>query len=192
MGDPYHEIAGVKFNRTDYEGQVAHRVSLAYHPTFHVNLSVSNAAGTVGYMLVDLSDTTNWPHTDTAHIILQQVIVNTNTNTSFVGDLSFGFLSNVDASNGDYHQIGFLHGERNSNVGQGAFDFSNFGFGLETDEWFGPTTSNDTTWQTDVNLIGPDGGTSYPAGNGDFVMKLVSSAGAADISVTVTYTTAPS
>jgi len=68
---------------------------------------------------------------------------------------------------------------------------ASFGFGLETDEWFGPTAANDTTWQTDVNLVGPNGGTSYPSGNGDFVMKLLSSAGAADISVTVTYTTAP-
>lgn len=190
MGNDFYQDCGEMFTRVEYEGQNSKRVSLAYHPTFHVCLSVSNASGTVGYMLIDLSDTTNWKHTNTDHIILQGVTVDTNTDAAFVGDLWFGFLSNVDDTNGDFHRIGTLHGERSATVGNGDFDFSSYGFGLETDEWFGPTNANDTTWQTDVNLRGPDGGTSYPSGNGDFVMKLISSAGAADISVTVTYTTA--
>lgn len=174
----------------NYEGSNSIAVIIEYQSTFTINISLNNQSGTVGYMLIDLSDTTNWPHTNTGHIVLKQISINSNTNAAFVGDLLFGFLSNVDDTNGDFHQVWTLHGERSSNVGSGVLDFSNFGIGLESDEWFGPTGLNDTTWQTDVNLIGPTGAASFPSGAGDFVMKLVSTAGAADISVTVIYTTA--
>lgn len=174
----------------DYEGDRSLGVFIAYQLTYTVSFSVDAASGTTGYMLVDLSDTTNWPHTNTGHIVLKSITVDTNTDAAFVGDLRFGFLSNVDATNGDFHEIGELHGERSATVGSGAFDFSNYGIGLETDEWFGVTTPNNVLWQTDVNLLGPDGLTTHPSGDGDFVMVLESTAGSADISITVIYTTA--
>jgi len=175
-----------------YEGERSLRVVLGYKPTFIVHLDVTNQSGTVGYMLIDLSDTVNWPHENTAHIILQKVVIQSSQTTSpaFLGNIQFGFLSNVDGNNGDFHRIGALQGDRSTPIGAGIFDFSNYGLGLELDEWFGPTTLNDTTWQTDVNLLGPDGNTSYPAGDGDFVCKLASSAGAISFGLTVVYTTA--
>lgn len=175
-----------------YEGDKSLKVVLGYKPTFMVHLDVVAQSGTVGYMLIDLSDTVNWPHTNTAHIILQKVVIQSSQSTApaFLGNIQFGFLSNVDASNGDFHRIGVLQGDRATALGGGIFDFSNYGLGLEEDEWFGPTTLNDTTWQTDVNLLGPDGNTSYPAGNGDFVCKLASSAGTISFGITVVYTTA--
>lgn len=175
----------------DHEGQKSVRVALGHKPVFGVHLSVQNASGTVGYMLIDLSDTTNWPHTNTDHIILEKIVIQTSQTSSpaFVGDIQFGFLSGVDATNGDFNQIGVLHGDRTTAVGSGQFDFSLFGMDLEADGWFGPVTADDTTWQTDTNLLGPNGATTFPAGNGDFVMKLVSSAGNIDIGVTVIYTT---
>lgn len=182
---------GITLQPIAYEGMNSLPVAIQYAETYTVHLSISNASGTIGFMLIDLDGTAVWPHTNTGHIVLKSVFIDTNTDAAFAGDLRFGFLSNVDASNGDFNIIGELHGERNSTVGSGFFDFSNYGIGLETDEWFGPTTVNDTIFQTDVGLRGPDGGTTYVSGNGDFVAKLVSSAGAADIGVTIVYTTSP-
>lgn len=194
------KLPGAIWNGSDnvdviaYEGEKSLRTIIGYQPTYAAHLSVTAASGTVGYMLIDLSDTTNWPHTNTAHIIIKHVIVQSSQSTSpaFLGDLLFGFLGNVDATNGDFYQIGILHGDRGTSLGSGNFDFSIVGLGLETDEWIGPTIANDTTWQTDVNLIGPDGATTHPAGNGDFVCKLVSTAGTLSFGVTVIYTTAAS
>jgi len=60
---------------------------------------------------------------------------------------------------------------------------------MTTDQWFGPTTANDATWQTDVDLTGPDGAVAYPSGDGDLVMKITRTASQTDVSVTILYTT---
>ena len=173
----------------DYEGESSIRVSQSYQPTFTVNLSTDGLSGTTGLMLIDLSDLINWPHDNSTHIVLKYLDISSNTDAAFIGDLMLGFLSNVDASNGDFNELLTLHGERNSTLASGSLDFSSFGLGLEVDEWFGNTLEDNETWQTDVNLLGPDGQTAYPAGNGDFVALLDSTAGSIDVSILVIYTT---
>jgi len=175
-----------------YEGHKSLQIAMGRKSTFHVHLDADNISADQGFMLIDLSDTTNWPHTNTGHIVLDQVIVNTSTSSTpaFVGEVEFGFLANVDATDGDLNVIGKFHMDRGSFVNGGAYDFSIYGMDLEEAEWFGPTNANDVTWQTDVNLQGPDGATSYPSGDDDFVMHIVNvSAGSIDIAVTVIYTT---
>jgi len=60
---------------------------------------------------------------------------------------------------------------------------------IDPSNFFGPITANDTTWQTDVNLQGPDGNTSFPSGNGDMVMLITQTAGDISVSLTVGYRT---
>ena len=151
-------------------------------------MSLDNQSGTAGYILIDLSDTENWPHSETDHILLYQIIVDANASSGFQGDLLIGFLSGVDGSNGNFHQIAALHGHLNTDVGKLVVDFEP-ALDLELANWFGPTVADDETWQTDVNLVGPDGQASYPAGDGDLVLKLVSSAGNVDFSITANYAT---
>ena len=64
-----------------------------------------------------------------------------------------------------------------------------FGIALEAAHFFGPIAANDTTWQTDVNLQGPSGATSFPSGNGDLVMLITRSAQDISVSITVGYRT---
>lgn len=174
-----------------YESDTSLKVSIAHKPVFGVHLSVDAASGITGYMLIDLSDSGTWPHTNTDHIVIEQIIIQSSQTTSpaFVGDLEFGFLSNVDATNGDFNKIGNMHGDRATPLGSGNFDFSLYGMDLESSEWLLPIGLNDTTWQTDVNLLGPDGATTHPSGDGDFVVKLNSSAGTISFGITVLYTT---
>lgn len=174
-----------------YDGHNSLATTVIDRESFSTFFLAENQSGTVGYMLIDLSDVTNWKHTLTSEIHLKMVVVNVNTSTSpaFVGKLEFGFLSNVDATDGDLNKIGVLSGQRGAAITSGSYSFIDIGFCLSDENWFGAVTANDVTWQNDVNLYGPDGATSYPAGTGDFVMKLTSSAGSIDISVTVIYTT---
>ena len=60
---------------------------------------------------------------------------------------------------------------------------------LETAHWFGPTTLNDNTLQTDLCVIGPDAATSYPSGNGDLVMKIEVGASSVAVGMTIGYRT---
>jgi hypothetical protein len=173
-----------------YESITSVPVVPGHHEAFSVHLDAEDVQTTTGYMLIDLSDTTNWPHTATNHIDIEKICINVDPNTNYAGDVEIGFLTNVDASNGDFNIIQTWHLDR------GGSNFSTcleFAFGgplhINTDVWFGPTVANDTTWQTDVNLQGPDNAINYPSGNGDLVMKVTRTAGSVDVGVLIMYHT---
>ena len=154
-----------------------------------IHLDAEDIAATTGFMLIDLSDTTNWPHTDTGHIDILFIIITTDPSATFSGDIALGFLSNVDATNGDFNEIFEIHMEKKPEPDIFNINYGAFGIALETDHVFGPITANDTTWQTDVDLQGPDGATSYPSGAGDLVMLITRTAGDISASITVGYKT---
>ena len=159
----------------------------------HVDIEVVHVDGdvssTTGFMIIDLSDTTNWPHTATGHIDIVYIVVNVNPTATFEGDIQLGFLDNVDATNGDFNGIMEIHMDKKQDSITQMMNFGAFEMSLERAHWFGPRTVNDTTWQTDVNLIGPDAATSYPSGNGDLVMKIEVSASSVAVGMTIGYRT---
>lgn len=174
-----------------HEGESSLRVVSGHDEMFTVHLNAQNISAEQGFMLIDLSDTTNWPHpgTRTGHIILLRMSVNINPSTAFRGDIQFGFLTGVDATDGEFNRIYTYHVEQQGTEIVDQLAWVGQGFDLELTEWFGPTTSSDTTWQTDVNLQGPDGNTSFPSGSGDFVMKITRTAGSVDVALLVCYET---
>lgn len=154
-----------------------------------VHIDVDDIATTTGYMLVDLSDTTNWPHTPTGHIDLLYLVVDIDPDATFQGDVSLGFLSNVDGTNGDFHIILAYHLDKKAEPLVNTINFGSFEMTLDADHWFGPVVANDATWQTDVSLRGPDGNASFSAGDGDFVCKVTRTAGEVSIGITIGYET---
>ena len=173
-----------------HEDEISLRVVGGRQTVFNIHVNAENIQADTGFMLIDLSDTVNWPHTNTDHIALFQISVNINPDTSFAGDIDIGFLTSVDDENGDFNQIFAYHLDRQAAEIVEQLVFPN-GLDLEDAEHFGPITANDTTWQTDVNLLGPSGAASFPAGNGDFVMKINRTSGAVDVSILATYITVP-
>lgn len=157
--------------------------------TEYIHIDVEDIAATVGLMLIDLSDTTNWPHSQTGHIDLLYMYIDIDPDTSFQGEVSVGFLENVDGDNGDFHTVLDFHLDKKANPIEVFINLSAYEMTLDTDHWFGPTTANDATWQTDVNLLGPDGNTSFPAGDGDLVCKVTRTAGEVSVGITVGYET---
>lgn len=155
----------------------------------YIHLDVNGIALTTGFMLVDLSDTTNWPHSATGHIDLLYMTVNIDPDASFQGDIFIGFLENVDGTDGDFHTIFSYQLDKKAEPLVSFMNFNSFEMTLMPARWFGPTTANDTTWQTDVNLVGPDGNASFPAGDGDLVVKVVRTAGEVSVGITVGYET---
>lgn len=164
-------------------------IVVGHKETFIVHLDAESIGAPEGFMLVDLSDTGNWPHTNTGHIILEWMTINVNPATAFRGDVEIGFLDNVDATNGDLRIIHDFHFDQQAAEFSMAVMHDNHGLDLEISKWFGPTNANDVLWQTDVNLDGPDGANSYPSGDGDLVMSIVQTAGATDVGISIGYTT---
>ena len=166
-------------------------VAFGFTDTAIVHLDVANLQAQTAIMLIDLSDTSNWPHTNTGHIIIEYIILEVDPDTSYFGEVKLGFLSNVDADNGDFHQIIDIDMVRKSDLLVENLDVGSHGLDLRTNHWFGPTTANSALFRTGVNLLGPDGATSFPSGNGDFVMLVERTAGAVDVSITIGYETVP-
>ncbi len=154
----------------------------------HIDIEQS-AASTTGYMVIDLSDTTNWPHSTTGHIDIAYIIINVNPTATFVGDIELGFLSAVDGTNGDFNGIMEIHMDKKQDSIFEMMNFGAFEMSLELAHWFGPTDANETLWQTDVSLAGPDGNTSFPSGNGDLVMKVTAATSDIAVGLTVGYRT---
>jgi hypothetical protein len=171
-----------------YEGINSIYTVPGHHELPIVHIDLQEVTGLTAAMVIDLSDTVNWPHDETGHIDLEFLNISINPNTSYEGDIKVGFLSNVDATNGDLNIIFNWHMQR---VSSALVDTLSFGQGghmeLTLGKWFGPTEADNTLWQTDVNLVGPDGNTSYPSGDGDFVLKIEATAGAVDVGLTCGY-----
>jgi len=154
-----------------------------------VHIDAEDIVTETALMIIDLSDTTNWPHTNTGHIDILFIAGNIAPDATYAGDIRMGFLTNVDATNGDFNGVSEIHMDKKTNQNVFTLFIPFGGISLETDHWFGPTTANSTLFQTDVDLLGPDANTSYPSGNGDFVMIIGRTAGEVSIGLTVGYVT---
>lgn len=170
-------------------GRTSLYLAQGFADTDIVHFDIQNVQAQTAYMIVDLSDTTNWPHTKTGYITIEYLILEVDPDSSYAGEVKLGFLSNVDVDNGDFHQIIDIDMARQSALLVETIDFGSHGMDLEKAHWFGPTTADSTLFQTDTSLKGPDGNTSYPAGDGDLVLIIERTAGAVDVSLTIGYET---
>lgn len=177
------EVAAVKRH-----GRVSIYTADGYSDTQTIHLDTGDVSAQTGFMLVDVSDTTNWKHTNTDHVIIRQAILQIDPDTNFRGEIKIGFLSAVDGTNGDFNVIFDLDMEQKSDLLLLDLGFSG-GFHCQSSTHFGPKDANSTLFQTDVSLAGPDGATSYPSGDGDLCMLVERSAGTVHASITIIYET---
>ena len=155
-----------------------------------VHIDTESVATQTAFMLIDISDTTNWKHTNTDHVIIRSMTVEIDPDSTYLGQVKIGFLSSVDATNGDFNQIINVKVAKKSDLFSQEFAFTG-GFHCQASTHFGLKLVDSTLFQTDVNLGGPDDPATitYPSGNGDLVMIIERSAGTTDICVTIIYET---
>ena len=182
---------------------------MADRPIYVAHLSLEAIAATTRYVLVDLSDTTNYPHSKTSELHILGIEVDLETHATGAFDLWFGAIIEVDASNGTANWIHVLHAEEDTNATDSAgvlhrsIDCT-LG-GRNPEGWNLQVASDlltriitnsqeagDTGWQTDVALASPAGaaaGATGKPGPGDFVLKVeeVADTGTLDASITVLY-----
>jgi len=156
------------------------------HIYFRDDISV-----TTDYILIDLSDTTNYPHNSTNHIHTENisVVIDATNTADYVVEL--GFLENVDGTDGDFIEIFTFSGTKQAGNNQ-AFEISQApnGARLISSRFTSAVMSlNDVAFQTDVNLASTlDPATAdTPSGNGDMVIRVTINAGSIDLSIAVGY-----
>ena len=149
-------------------------------------IDATGVSSSTDYVLIDLSDTTNYPHHHTGCIGLRQYQLSIDPDTSFEGSLSLGFVENVDATNGDYYPvITYEMVKKPNTITQDVtYDYPVF---LDSEHVATIPTTDDTGFQTDTAITSSTG-TTEP-GNGDMIMRVIPGGGSAGISVSVKYLT---
>ncbi len=158
---------------------------------FLAALEVEDLAATTGYILVDQSDVTNYPHAVAKPIIVKSVRIDAETETAGAEyNIRIGVLEEVDATDGTTR---WFYQSRIASVAR-LTEHVKFDGGVSCDPaapgFIGAQVTNNTRFQTDVTIANPTGTNAAP-GAGDIVMDIREIAGSGTISamVTVEYVT---
>ena len=173
--------------------------------TWAVNLGLEAIAASTPYVLVDLSDTTNFPHSETNFLNLLSLILNAETHGDGIFDIWVGVISELDATNGTAEWVHVFHVENRDNATDDTgrlaqqVDFCLGGAnpdGLKCSVVSGAmvyfvgnqSQAGHVNWQNDTNLTSPVGAATKP-GVGDLVVWVeeVTNGGTIDFSLTALY-----
>lgn len=173
---------------------------MGHGDTFAAVLEKPDLAADEGFILVDLSDTTNFPHSETGKIRVYTIDINIERGEAAASGeylVYIGTIIEVDATDGSTTWLLVLHEEVDD---QSTDDIAARHFryhwpgGIDLEVSGGAMVnvisnvgdSGETTWQTDVNLDSPVGDASSPSGVGDLCMWVDESGGTGSLSICVT------
>jgi hypothetical protein len=174
--------------------------SMGHGDLFGVVLEKPDLAASEPFILVDLSDTANFPHEETGKIRVYEIDINVERGEAAASGefiVYIGVITEVDATNGSTSWFIVLHEETDDQATDGIsrshyhYEWRE-GFDLEiaadAPVWFLSNVgdSGDTDWQTDVNLDSPLGDAQSPSGAGDLCMLVEETGGTGSISICVT------
>jgi len=174
-------------------------------PVQAVTLGAEAVAASTPYVLVDLSDTTNFPHSNTQEVHLLGLILSAEKATDGVFDVWVGVVTENDATDGSVTWVHVFHLESVVNPTDstdrfhGSVDFTLGGrnpeganlavvSGALTRFASNLTQADSANWQNDTNRASPVGSTTKP-GVGDVVVWVeeVSDGGTLDFCLTGVY-----
>jgi len=178
-------------------------------PAYAVTLGAEAVAESTAYVLVDLSDTTNFPHGKTTELHLLGLDVMAEKAGDGVYDIWVGVVTENDGTDGSITWVRCFHLESVCNPTDSTDRFHasedytrggtvpeginlNVTSGALTKFASNLTQADNANWQNDVGLASPagaGGGTTGKPGAGDLVMWVeeVSGSGTLDVCMTVTY-----
>ncbi len=184
------DVAGVYRNvqTIQHEGKTSLYTVSGFSDTESVHFDVQSDSASIAYMLIDLSDTTTWPHSNTNHVVIEYIVLQVDPDTNFLGSVAIGYLKNVGADNGDLVKVIDIDMRRKSDLLVETIDFGSHGLHMDDAHHFGPINANSTLFQTTgANLGGPAGGT-HPSGDGDIVLVVTGAdSDTVNISITIGY-----
>ena len=176
-----------------------------------VNLGAEGVADTTAYVLVDLSDAANYPHTETGYINLLGLKLNVEKAADGDFDIWVGVITEVDASNGSTNWLHAFHLHHQGNATDDTDRFvSEIDFtlgsanpdGLRCEISGGAQVgfignqgeSGNARWKTGTGLaspVGAAGGATGKPGASDLVVLVeeVADVGTLDFSITAIYET---
>jgi len=175
-----------------------------------VNLGVEGISASTPYVLIDLSDTDNFPHgsAEVGEIHLLGLVIDGEDKSDGAFDIWFGVVLENDATDGSVQWVHVHHAETVENPTDSTghiHEVVDFTLGGQNPEGINckvvdgalvhfagnQSQSNNVNWQNDENRASPVG-TTTKVGVGDLVVWVeeVAGTGTLDISITGIYETA--
>jgi len=160
-------------------------------PAYAATLGAEGVAADTAYVLVDLSDTTNYPHSGTAELHLLALLLNAETVDDGDYDIWVGVVTENDATDGSVSWVHCFHAQHVQNptdsTGRLAAVMADFTLGGSVPEGINLnvvsgaltkfvtnlTQADNANWQNDTGLaspVGAAGGTTGKPGVGDLVV----------------------
>ena len=168
-----------------HAGVVNHAHSEGGHILFKKTFSASEDV-----ILIDLSDTTNYPHDNTVWLHTSNMTLDIQGDATADYVVTIGFLASVDGTDGDFHEIFEIDGSKKAGSSH-TLQISQAPEApkLKAGSFVGPMSENDTAFQTDVNLASTlDPATAdTPSGSGDMVMRVLRTAGTFSVNLMIGY-----
>ena len=164
---------------------VAHAHAEGGHALFEKDISA-----TADFIFIDISDTTNYPHDNTSWIHFGNLIIDVDASNLADYEIHLGFLSNVDATNGDFtHIYGWSGTKSAGNNIREVIATHPESVKARPSSNIGKQDLNDTAFQTDVNLASTkDPATAdTPSGDGDIALRVTMNAGSINLKLGVVY-----
>lgn len=159
----------------------------------HCDFDVTAGAGNFDMILIDLSDTTNYPHSNTGYVHIEEIYIDIDSGSSSVYTVSLGFLENVDGTDGDFYEIMHVQGSKDAGLSQKVYKkfYPNGPRCSSSYVVTSDVTLNDTTYQTDVNLASTlDPSTAdTPSGSGDLVVRAITTSADIGVEINIVYHT---
>lgn len=173
---------------------------MGHGDTVWAALEKPDLAATERFVLVDLSDTVNFPHSETGRIRVYKISVDIERGENAANGeyiVYIGVVIEVDATDGSTKWSVVMHEEVDDQATDGVakrhYEFGwNEGLDLEVSGGAlvrGVSNAGDTDnvgWQTDVALDSPAGDAASAPGAGDLVMLVEETGGTGSISICVT------
>ena len=152
---------------------------------FLASLALADVAATTGYIIVDKSDTTNYPHGSANPIIVKSVRVEAQTEGADAEyNIRIGVLEEADGTDGTTRWFYEARIDAPARLEEHV-RYADEGLSCDTTPGFiGTRNATNTRFQTDVTIANPTGSNVAP-GAGDIVAELVEIAGTGTISATL-------
>ena len=160
------------------------------HSGFSVAYSAAAINTTTGYVLIDLSDTTNYPHTNVDEIHIDWIILDYLADSLAAGSIEVGFIKSITADNADWYSLVKAHLDKKEEEKPIMLNFTPQCLRCAVVGHLSGGTmfhDDDTTFQNDTALTATYS-TVAPA-IGDLVAKVTLSAGSVSFVVTIGYHT---
>lgn len=188
--DTTQDILRRVFDPSTYKLKMQKRASSTGVKVKSATLHLASVAATTPYILVDLSDTTNYGHTNTNAVLVLGLAIH-GIATSGTFKIQVGVIVENDATDGTarFFKSAFI----SSGV---SAEFIDYDEGLDLGVTSGAldnavtnaADANSVNWQNDVARVGP-GGNANPAVGDVVVLVTVVSAGALEGDIEILYVT---